>query len=169
MHVHADKRTLFGSRFYNVRLGNSQLRLLIAPYAILEIGPGLPCLADKLEDFFSASAGGGAGFSARLLADSPVVVGFIFSRDGVRSRQILNNTNNSSTSLNENNHCDAIGQATRWLVLVPTTNEVLFVDTVGSAIPTVAAIYVQSTAGDFAQLAVWWILRAVHAVPCVCL
>jgi hypothetical protein len=141
--------------YYNVRVRNSQGRILDSPPAVLEIGPVNFQSRDKVESLLDESGtGGGAGGPRRFVqAAAPPVQGFIAVGLGAREKQVVNNFTNSFVSPTETNHCDHIANATRWLALRPQAEAILTVDTAGSIIPTVSAIYTQSLAFKFIQLA----------------
>jgi alpha-tubulin suppressor-like RCC1 family protein len=135
--------------FYTVRVTNGEGRWVESLAAGLEIGsaPG-PVSQDKLEDWFTP-ANGGAGLgrpgSQRLTSGG----GFISVAAGTINYRLLSNTN-GTTQAGEPNHCGTIGQASRWLVLVPQSGGTLLVDTVGSGVRTALAVY---RSGSLAGLA----------------
>ncbi len=53
---------------------------------------------------------------------------------------MLNNTG-ATTSPGETNHCGVIGGASKWFGLTPTANATFVIDTLGSSIDTVLAVY----------------------------
>ena len=125
-------------------------RPLTSPAVTLEIGPEASVQTlDKISIQGNASplngpkgmvtgvmsvvSGGGVGL--------PVAPGTIVS-------QVLNNTN-SVTQAGEPNHCGTLGSSTRWMVLTSTQPGLEFiVDTIGSDIPTVLAVYSRASVID---------------------
>ena len=64
---------------------------------------------------------------------------------GAVASQVLNNTD-ATTQLNETNHCGVIGGASKWFGLHSTDGGVLQLDTLGSSIDTVLAVYTNDAA-----------------------
>jgi len=122
---------------YTVQVGNfNSSELAVTPPAYLEIGSlGSRTSQDKFEDLFGA---GGAPSLAALSSSAPFPVAA-----GTLDGQILNN-NNSTTQQGETDHCGTLSSATRWFALQAgnnTTALTFVIDTAGSAINTVLAIY----------------------------
>jgi hypothetical protein len=117
--------------------------------ASLEIGPSHSY--DKLEDLLD-SLGGNVGPHVSS-KDSPIKpsfnsVSFPSVSVGTIGSQIINNFN-STTEQGEPIHADVIGGSSRWYLLTATTNATMVIDTLGSDIATVLAVY---TGGDIFSL-----------------
>jgi hypothetical protein len=127
---------------YSVRV-NSGLRTIMSTRALLEIGTQSGARShDKVQDLPLEQ---GAGFRVGpRLAAAPVFGGFVPVTLGSLGQQVMNNTD-SGTSSTEPTHGGVIGGASRWFGLRPEANAVLVVDTVGSQIDTVIAVYRGST------------------------
>jgi hypothetical protein len=123
---------------YSVRLRSTDGHEVVSPAAGLELGPESSVVTyDKLQDLLS----GPPPAPAPRLADTGPANGYIALGIGTRSSQILNNTN-SSTQLGEPNHCNVIANGrSRWFGLRATTNGTIVLDTDGSSINTVMAVY----------------------------
>ena len=122
---------------YTVRIGNpSSLETVFTRPAYLEIGtlPGRTS-HDKFEDIFGTNSP--PGFAA-VTSSTPFPVAA-----GTLDSQILNN-NNSTTQQGETDHCGTLSSATRWFGLQAGNNTsglTFVIDTAGSAINTVLAVY----------------------------
>ncbi|MEK7683899.1 MAG: immunoglobulin domain-containing protein [Verrucomicrobiota bacterium] len=104
--------------------------------AFLEIGPDSKVLSqDKLGDV-TAALTRPSRQSAPLHGQS--VIGSVFP--GILGTQILNNFG-ATTEQGEPNHAGVIGGASRWRRLTPDTDGLLQVDTLGSKVDTVLAVY----------------------------
>lgn len=107
--------------------------------ALLEIGPVLDIVSeDKLEDIIAAlsepptfAAGAAATASGSIIN---VAMG------SVTPPQLFDNTG-SSTSANESNHCAVLGGASKWFAVHPLESATMVIDTIGSSINTVLAVY----------------------------
>ncbi|HEY2953073.1 MAG TPA: immunoglobulin domain-containing protein, partial [Verrucomicrobiae bacterium] len=128
---------------YTVTVGNNAGRSVTSSPAILEIG-SLPNVqsVDKFEDLFGGGGGGGAFASAikgkantTAVSDTSIPVSA-----GTVASQVLNNTG-SQTEPREPNACGVIGASSRWLSLTPASSGILVIDSMGSAIDTVLAVY----------------------------
>ncbi len=112
--------------------------------AFLELGPAPQTVSqDKLEDLLQADARSGALLTANkgrgpLSASS--VSAFISVSAGAIGAQILDNTG-ATTQQGETNHCGVLGGASKWFGLQPVDEGVLLIDTIGSSIDTVLAVY----------------------------
>ncbi|HEY2951907.1 MAG TPA: immunoglobulin domain-containing protein, partial [Verrucomicrobiae bacterium] len=105
---------------------------------ILEIGPAASVVTqDKPEDLGLS----GPGFFAAEGKNPPQKSASILVAAGTIGSQILNNYN-STTQIGESNHCGTLGGSTRWLGLTTTQPGLKFmVDTAGSSIPALLAVY----------------------------
>jgi len=123
---------------YQVAVMNASTRAAESVPAALEIGPEPKVLSqDKLEDLFNAPL---AQTSARFAQAASSSSGFLLVSLGTIDSQALNNTT-ATTSLGETNHCGVLGGASKWLEIRATADGVMRVDTIGSAIDTVLAVY----------------------------
>jgi hypothetical protein len=104
--------------------------------ASLEIGPSHSY--DKLEDLLDV-----AGVNSPHLHIKPnaTTVGFPSVSVGTLGSQIINNFN-STTEQGEPIHADLIGGSSRWYLLTALTNATIAIDTLGSDIATVLAVYI---------------------------
>lgn len=119
---------------YIVRVSTST-RSALSAAAILEIGPELQTITqDKFRDALAGETPlpRKAGVIARSAAGSVVA--------GVLGSQILDNFG-STKELGEPNHGGIVGGASRWFRLEPIEDGLLRVDTEGSAVDTVLAVY----------------------------
>jgi hypothetical protein len=66
--------------------------------------------------------------------------GFLLVSMGTIDAQLLDNTT-ATTSLRETNHCGVLGGSSKWLGFRPLAGGMMQVDTIGSAINTVLAVY----------------------------
>jgi hypothetical protein len=125
---------------YTVEVGNSGSQIARTPPAYLEIGTlASRTSEDKFEDLFSG--GSPPGFAA-ISSSTPFPVAA-----GTLDSQILNN-NNSTTQQGETDHCGTLSSATRWFALQASNNTgglTFVIDTAGSAINTVLAVYTGTT------------------------
>ena len=108
--------------------------------ASLEIGPSLSY--DKLEDLLDYVAGLG-GPLLRFKPRDVTVGGFPSVSIGTIGSQLINNFN-STTEQGEPIHADVIGGSSRWYLLTAVTNATLEIDTLGSDVATVLAVYTGS-------------------------
>src|SRR5213078_3967479 len=107
--------------------------------AYLEIGSRSGTVSeDKFEDLFT----GTSSFFGPLLNRPSPRAAIISVAAGTLDGQVLNNFN-STTQQGEANHCGVLTAATRWVGLVNTNGVPLtfIVDTTGSAIDTILAVY----------------------------
>ena len=124
---------------YHVEVRNASTQTARSFDASLDIGPDLKVISqDKLEDLLgeNPTSGGGAPFSAATASSG----GFVSVTAGSIDSQTVNNTG-ATTQLLETNHCAVLGGASKWLGLEAGSDGVLIVDTIGSAIDTVLAVY----------------------------
>ncbi len=130
---------------YTVRVYNGFYRDVESLPAFLEIGPQFDGRSrDKLEDLFASP---GSAIAAPPLAakggpraGSAAPSAFVSVAAGTLSSQVLNNFG-AATQQGESNHCGVIGGSSKWFGLQPTNDGVLLIDTIGSAIDTVLAVY----------------------------
>ena len=104
--------------------------------AFLEIGPDSKVLSqDKLGDVTAAlNRSSTQNTPLRRLSS----IGFV--SPGVLGTQVLNNFG-ATTEQGEPNHAGVIGGASRWRALAPDADGLLQVDTIGSKVDTVLAVY----------------------------
>jgi hypothetical protein len=126
---------------YHVVVMNASSHLAISEDAALELGPDPKALSrDKVADLFpelyQSFAGGPKSIS---LPAGVILIGY-----GTIDSQSLNNSS-STTSLEESNHCGVLGGASQWLRVQTTNSALLQVDTIGSDIDTVLAVYAGNT------------------------
>jgi len=122
---------------YSVEVTAATGESVVSAGASLEIGPGNDAHSfDKLEDLFASLTPGG-GFHLFDLSGFPSVAA------GTLGSQIINNFN-STTQQGEPIHSATIGGASRWYLLTALTNGTMVIDTLGSDIATVLAVYVGS-------------------------
>jgi Concanavalin A-like lectin/glucanases superfamily/Laminin B (Domain IV)/Immunoglobulin I-set domain/Immunoglobulin domain len=139
---------------YTVRITNLFQRWLESAPAILEIGPvaggqsqdkiSNPTLSGHLDN--PAWVGAGASISSKSQGNSSSLTsgGGILVGAGTLGSQIMNNTH-SLAQAGEPNHCGALGGSTRWLIVNAGSDGFDFsVDTLGSAIPTILAVYTRN-------------------------
>jgi hypothetical protein len=134
-----------GNYFVRVTKGT---RSLDSKTAVLEIGQEASAFSQgKFEDLFTA--GGGGSSQAVLAAASsgfvPVAAGAVDSR--------LFNNRGGTTQPGEPIHCGAVGGASQWFGLRPTSDGVLLIDTIGSGIDTVLAVYTGTDLLDLTMIA----------------
>ncbi len=121
---------------YHVELMNASSRPAQSLDASLEIGIAPKVISqDKLEDLFQEVGPGSAGLKVANPSG-----GFLLVSLGTIDSQVLDNTT-ATTSLGETNHCGVLGGSSKWLGLHTTAAGVMQVDTIGSAIDTVLAVY----------------------------
>jgi hypothetical protein len=127
---------------YHVVVMNASSRVATSFDASLEIGPQPKVVSqDKLEDLYLPP--GGSGFAAGAKSKSALATsgtGFVPVSVGPLNSQILDNSG-ATTSPGETNHCGVIGGASKWFGLTPTADATFVIDTIGSSIDTVLAVY----------------------------
>jgi hypothetical protein len=128
--------------FYDVAISTGVGRTVRSERVSLEIGPLSSAQSrDKLEDLlFNTGPGGSLIEEGKKKSGQTTVPVFVPVSSGAVASQVLNNTG-ASTQLNETNHCGVIGGASKWFGLHSTDGGVLQVDTIGSSIDTVLAVY----------------------------
>jgi hypothetical protein len=130
---------------YLVRITNALNRSVESLPAFLELGPDPKAQSqDKLQDLFAgppSSLAPASVFHRRK-------TGFPTVSAGVPGTQNLNNFD-ATTEAGEPLHASVIGGASRWFKLTAAQNGVFEIDTLGSDIDTVLAVY---TGADFAGL-----------------
>jgi hypothetical protein len=135
---------------YRVNITSATGRTVVSDEASLEIGPFAGAHSfDKLEDLLSQlNQSGGSGFSYIKFMNLGSGGSFPSVSAGSIGAQLINNFN-STTSQGEPIHDNVAGGSSRWYLLTATDNSTLMLDTLGSAIPTVLAVY---TGGDIFSL-----------------
>jgi hypothetical protein len=124
---------------YSVEISNQNGVLVRSEAATLEISTDARSFSeDKFRDLFDPLPLGLGNFKAQAAA-----AGFPSVSAGTLGTQILNNFN-STVELGEPLHGSVIGGSSRWFILKALENGTMVVDTVGSAIDTVLAIYTGS-------------------------
>jgi hypothetical protein len=129
---------------YKVRITAGNGRLVETAGAVLEIGDiSTVRSSDKVEDLFAGEATAGSLLAGtenllRRKALSAASSFYPVSAGTVGSQ--LFNTIGSTTQAGENNRCE-IGGASRWFGFASRTNGVMLIDTIGSEIDTILAIY----------------------------
>jgi hypothetical protein len=128
---------------YRVAVTSAAGQTVVSEEASLEIGSLAGAHSfDKFEDLLASLSGGG-GFFAGLGGNGFLAAlsgGFPSVAAGSLGSQIINNYN-STTQQGEPIHSDVVGGASRWYLLTATDNSTLALDTMGSAISTVMAVY----------------------------
>ena len=124
---------------YQVEIASEAGTKVMSRQVFLELGtdPGVHT-EDKFEDVFL-----GVGSDPRKLSGPHQSV-FTSVSAGVPGTQIFSSVG-SSTESSEPFHGGAIGGASRWFYLKPTTNGVMVIDTVGSDFDTVLSVYTGSS------------------------
>ena len=131
--------TLASVGLYSVRVANDTTDQPVESLpGRLELGPDPTQFSqDKFQDLFDPSGSSG---SPGLSGLTPKKSAYTSVSSGVLGTQVLNNFG-SSTQSGEPLNCGAVGGASRWFTLRPTTNGTLIVDTIGSDIDTLLAAY----------------------------
>jgi hypothetical protein len=125
-----------GGYSVQVRYSNQVVRSFTAS---LDIGPESKAISqDKLEDLLALLESADSGGARLSLFNSSV--GLLSVAAGSIDVQTLNNIG-ATTELGETNHCNVLAGASKWMVLTPQSNGVLRLDTIGSRIDTVLAVY----------------------------
>ncbi len=121
---------------YYVRITASNGLSAASANASLQLGVGTRSIGrDKLEDLFLDDSGGGSPLKGEPKPLTSVSAGL-----GV-IRSLSQDNTDYKTQQRETNHCEVIGGASAWIMLTPLTNGVCMVDTIGSQIDTVLAVY----------------------------
>lgn len=124
---------------YTVTISNSAGRAVTTTPVFVELGlPPRRLSEDKLEDLLDdigSGNGSGAGLLRPASATCATCTGF-----GDINTHLFNNVT-GGTSANETNHCGVVGNATHWLTVTVTNGGLMAIDTAGSTIPTVLAVY----------------------------
>ncbi len=124
--------------------------------AFLEIGPDSGARTfGKLAELFDFATASGTGPGApppnRQVASLRKAAFPVVSAGSVGT-QIFNN-HASTTQSGEPNHCNVIGGASRWFRLTAGASAAFVVDTIGSDIDTVLAVYTGTSLFDLQQVA----------------
>jgi hypothetical protein len=129
---------------YRVLVMNASARVAESVEASLEIGPNPRVLSrDKVEEIpagVEVGKGGQRGELSLMSLTPPDTPSFISPTVGTVAGQLFNNQW-AGVSTNEPNHCGILGGASHYLDLHVQTNAVLVIDTMGSRIDTVLAVY----------------------------
>ena len=123
--------------YYTVEVTGGAGQMVRSVQAVLEISTGgsVPS-EDKFEDLLVNGVAGLAGEKGGPKSLVSVSAGTV-------NQQIINATG-SSTQSRETNHCGIIGGVSRWLSLKALTNGTFVINTIGSTLDTVLAVYVGS-------------------------
>jgi hypothetical protein len=121
---------------YTVEVSNGS-RSILSPPAVLEIGEQIQARSeDKLQDLTAAGGSGpsplGTGRGRKTNFAAPVV--------GLPGTQVLDNFD-ATKELNEPNHAGQVGGASRIFRLKIESSGLLVLDTLGSDVDTVMAVY----------------------------
>ncbi len=130
---------------YSVRVGNGAGQFVESEPAVLEIGPvaGVQTVQKYQDLLASLSPNGFTGGSGKNPAATTTTAGgFIPVVQGTISSQILNNDGATNSVLD----CGAIGGAARWLGITPQQSGRMILETIGSDIDTVLAVFTNDTA-----------------------
>jgi len=137
---------------YRVVVMNASARVAESVPAVLEIGPVPDVFTrDKVEDVLHPPVQAAAlvgGFIPVALGSRGMLAaaadggagGFISVALGSIDGQIANNEG-AQGQLGEPNHCGVLGGASRWFGLRTESEGTLIIDTIGSAVDTVLAVY----------------------------
>jgi hypothetical protein len=135
---------------YRVTVTSAAGSTVVSEEASLEIGPLDAHSFDKLEDLLASLLGGG-GFTNldKILSFKRESLGFPSVAAGSIGSAIINNFN--ATTQQGEPITNGIGGASRWYLLTAATNGTMVIDTMGSSIATLLAVY---TGGDIWSLSV---------------
>jgi len=123
--------------YYTVEVMSAGGTVVRSAQASLEIGPDSQLQSqDKFEDLLINGVAGLAGGKGE---PKPLVS---VSAGTVSSQNI--SLSGSTTQSSETNHCGIIGGVSRWLSLKALTNATFVINTIGSTLDTVLAVYVGS-------------------------
>jgi Ig-like domain-containing protein/beta-propeller uncharacterized protein DUF5122 len=123
---------------YHCVIRNSSSHPAESAEALLEIGPVLDIVSqDKLEDIIATLSEPPAFAGAAGTASGSIIN---VAMGSVTPPQLFDNTG-SSTSVNEPNHCAVLGGASKWFAVHPVESATMVIDTIGSSIDTVLAVY----------------------------
>ncbi|HEY6184470.1 MAG TPA: immunoglobulin domain-containing protein, partial [Terriglobales bacterium] len=103
---------------------------------------------DKFQDLLNPGGianGFVGGKKKSAFAATTTSSGFVPVAAGTIDSQILNNTG-ATTSPGEPIHCGVLGGASRWFGLRPSVDGIFIIDTIGSSIDTVLAVYTNDPA-----------------------
>ncbi len=141
--VHAQRADVGNYRVFVVNVSSKVAESLDA---FLEIGPVAKIFShDKLEDLLNAGLETASTLQRfNVLTLQPLspsgASSFISVSVGTIDSQILNNTG-ATTQQGEPSPCGVIGGSSKWFGLQPAGDGVMLLDTIGSAIDTVMAVY----------------------------
>lgn len=133
---------------YHVVVRNDSSRAAESADASLELGPAFEVVTqDKAEDLYWSGAGLGPAPALfehpRAAAPLPGTTAFVSVSLGTIASQTFNNQG-AGGSANEPLHCGVPGGHSKWYGLNALDAGVFEIDTVGSAIDTVLAVYTQA-------------------------
>ncbi len=149
--IAAARRTDVGP--YTVFVMNHSSRVAVSLPAYLEIGQPGVLSQDKVEDILNSASGITNSLKRpESIADNSVGAGFISVALGVTVSQTFVNTN-ATTGLTESNHCGVLGGASKWLSFQAQDNGVIMLDTIGSSIDTLLAVYTTNSIFSFNLIA----------------
>jgi hypothetical protein len=122
---------------YTVQVQGSPGRVVTTEPVNLELGPESTVVTyDKLQDLLNAPPPGAPTLAAPAPSD-----GYVAIRLGSQSGQVLNNLN-SGAQAGEPTHCNVLASGrTRWFGIRVQQNGTVVLDTLGSSIDTVMAVY----------------------------
>jgi Immunoglobulin domain/Immunoglobulin I-set domain len=128
---------------YTVWVLNERQRLVVSRTATLEIGrfPDVQS-QDKIGDLLTLGRKGLSGAPGLTMLEASAVESSAFFSVAVGStiNQTLNNTGATEDD-GVAPHCGIVGGADKWITLTPTEDGVCQIDTLGSALDTVVAVY----------------------------
>jgi len=112
---------------YTLRVSNSLGQVTLSDSVVLEIGPVLGFQSDKLPEVLTVESGTGTPFISVRAGQSTL-------------SEVLNNTA-AITSSKDPNSCGTSPSFTRWICLQPQDAGEFEINTEGSSIPTILAVY----------------------------
>jgi hypothetical protein len=135
---------------YRVVVMNSSTRVAESEEAFLEIGPSAQTYShDKFEDLLLTLGAGNPLFNKAVVQALAATSGFISVSAGSVGSQLMKNIGSTSQSGDPLLCGAAIGGASRWFGLQATVSGKFLLDTIGSKIDTVLAVF---EGPDFAHL-----------------
>ena len=125
---------------YRCMVRNASTHFAESAEVLLEIGPVVDVVSeDKLEDIIAVLSEPAPFAAGAAAATSGSIINVAMG--SVTPPQLFDTTG-SSTSANEPNHCAVLGGASKWFAVHPLESATMLVDTIGSSIDTVLAVYV---------------------------